>query len=52
MMKAGKFIDYFVHDILDYSIINREGNKFTKDCSIFDVRDAIYEIIEIMEDKA
>ena len=52
MMKAGKFIDYFVHDILDYTIINREGKKFTIDSSVFDVRESIHEILEIMEDKA
>lgn len=52
MVKAGKFIDYFVHDILDYSILSREDRNFTKDITAFDVREAIEEIIEIMDDKA
>ena len=52
MVKAGKFIDYFVHDILDYSILSREDKKFTKDITCFDIRVAIEEIIELMDDKA
>ena len=52
MVKAGKFIDYFVHDILDYSILSREDKKFTKDITRFDIRVAIEEIIELMDDKA
>lgn len=52
MVKAGKFIDYFVHDILDYSILSRNDKNFTKDITCFDVREAIEEILDIMEDKA
>ena len=52
MVKAGKFIDYFVHDILDYSILSRDDKNFTKDITCFDVREAIEEILEIMDDKA
>jgi len=37
---ASKFIDFFVHDILDYTLLNRNGN-FTQDNSVFDVREAV-----------
>ena len=50
-MSASKFIDYFVHDMLDYTILNKEEKNFTKTIEKFDIRDAISEIIEIQEDK-
>lgn len=50
-MSASKFIDYFVHDMLDYTILNKEDKNFMKSVSNFDIRNAIGEIIEIQEDK-
>ena len=47
MTSAAKFIDFFVHDILDYSILNKEEKVFTKALGIFDIREAINEIIII-----
>ena len=44
---AGKFIDYFVHDILDYTILSKDGQNFIKQCSVFDVRKAVKELLEI-----
>ena len=44
---ATKFIDFFVHDMLDYSILNQDEKKFTKDLSKFNIIDAVKEIIEI-----
>ena len=38
---ASKLIDFFVHDILDYSLINHNQKKFIKQNMIFDVRDSI-----------
>jgi signal transduction histidine kinase len=32
-----KFVDYFVHDILDYTILNKEEKNFTKQISVFDI---------------
>lgn len=52
LSQSVKFIDYFVHDILDFSILRKHDEKFTKDTKIFDIRDAIKEIMEIQEDKA
>lgn len=37
MTSAAKFIDFFVHDILDYTILNKDDKNFTKDISVFDV---------------
>ena len=50
-MSTSKFIDYFVHDMLDYTILNKEDKNFTKTIDKFDIRSAINEIIEIQEDK-
>lgn len=52
MVNAAKFIDFFVHDILDYTILNKDHNKFKPQNQLFDIRDAIIQIIEIQEDKA
>jgi len=48
MFSATKFIDYFVHDILDYTILNKQEKNFTKNNVVLDVREAINEIMEIM----
>jgi hypothetical protein len=51
IVSATKFIDYFVHDMLDYTVLNQDDSKFTRTLTVFDVRDAINEIIEILQDK-
>jgi len=38
---AAKFIDFFVHDILDYTILNKDEKNFGKHISVFDIREAI-----------
>ena len=48
---ATKFIDFFVHDILDYTILNKNERIFTKNTVIFDINDAVSEITETFEDK-
>lgn len=48
MFSATKFIDFFVHDILDYSILNKEEKNFSKNFGVFDIREAIQEIIDIL----
>ena len=52
MSSAAKFIDYFVHDILDYTILNKEEKNFAKDITSSDIRATIDEIVEIQADKA
>jgi hypothetical protein len=51
IMSATKFTDFFVHDILDYTIITKEGNNFVKNITVFDIKDAINELKDILEDK-
>ena len=47
IVSASKFIDYFVHDMLDYTILNKEEKNFTKTLEKFNIQNAINEIIEI-----
>ena len=51
MGSATKFIDFFVHDLLDYTILNKDDKNFTKNFTIFNIKMAISEIIETLEDK-
>ena len=51
MASATKFIDFFIHDILDYSILNEGSKNFKKNISVFNVKHAISEIIDTMSDK-
>ena len=41
IFSATKFIDFFVHDILDYTILNKQQKNFTKNSVIFDIREEI-----------
>ena len=52
MAAGSKFIDFFVHDILDYSILNTQKDNFTKNISVFNMSIAVKEIIESLNDKA
>ena len=46
-----KLIDLFVHDILDYSSLNKGKLHLEKNIEIFDVKQAVNEIIDIQHDK-
>ena len=48
---ATKFIDFFVHDILDYTILNKNEQNFTKNIDVFNIKTAVNEIRETFEDK-
>ena len=48
---ATKFIDFFVHDILDYTLLNEKEENFMPNNTLFNIETCINEIIEIMEDK-
>ena len=52
MSSATKFIDFFVHDILDYTMLNKNVNSFVKNISIFNIKDAVDEIVDTLADKA
>lgn len=49
---ACKFVDFFVHDMLDYSVLQNNEHNFVRDCKNFDIREGINEIIQIKEDQA
>jgi len=52
MSCASKFIDFFVHDLLDYTILNKDATNFIKNPAIFDINLALREMCEILEDKS
>ena len=52
LKQAANFVDFFVHDILDYTMLNKDDTNFTKDIKVFDIRLAVTQIIEIQEDKS
>ena len=51
MASATKFIDFFVHDILDYTLLNQSKTTFMKNITIFNILAAIKEIKQILHDK-
>jgi hypothetical protein len=51
MDRAAKFIDFFIHDILDYTILNKKDKNFEKNMDVFDIREAVQEILELLEDQ-
>ena len=40
-----------MHDILDYSILRKSQSQFEKNIEIFDLQQAVNEVIEIQHDK-
>ena len=47
-IKTGaNFIDFFVHDILDYTLLNNNGGKFSKMPKVVDIRESLEEILQI-----
>ena len=41
MTAATQFIDFFVHDILDFSVICKDESKFNPNNSIFNIKNSI-----------
>ena len=52
MKTAAKFIDFFIHDVLDYSILNNQTNNFSKKKEYFNIKEAIETVFEMVEDKS
>ena len=52
MQHATKYIDFFVGDILDYSVLNEASENFKKDFETFDIRDAITTVVDMVTDKS
>ena len=48
---ATKFIDFFVHDILDYTVLNKDAEKFCRNITNENVLKVLNEIKETMQDK-
>ena len=51
MTNSANLLDYFVHDMLDYTILSNDVDRFQKDNSIFDILECIDQIYEMLEDK-
>jgi len=51
IFSATKFIDFFVHDILDYTLLNEKEENFMPNNTVFNLKIGIEEIKEILEDK-
>lgn len=41
LKSAAKFIDFFVHDILDYTILMKKESNFSKNNKVFDIKEAV-----------
>ena len=52
METATKYIDFFVGDILDYSVLNESSENFLKDIKTFDIRKAITTVVDMVTDKS
>ena len=42
-----KFIDFFVHDILDYTLLMKQQSNFMKNNTVFNIKEAMNEIVDI-----
>ena len=45
-------IDFFVHDILDYAVLRGKKQNFSKSIQIFNIKEAIEEVTDILKEKA
>ena len=52
MQHATKYIDFFVGDILDYSVLNEASENFQKRNNTFDIRKAITTVVDMVADKS
>ena len=48
---ATKFIDFFVHDILDYTVLNKDAEKFFPNITYENILKVLSEIKETLQDK-
>ena len=52
MQHATKYIDFFVGDILDFSVLNVASKNFKKESKLFDIRKAISTVVDMVTDKS
>jgi hypothetical protein len=45
MKTACLFIDFFIHDVLDYTVLNNNRNNFVKTLETFEVYEVINTVI-------
>ena len=45
MLSASKFIDFFVHDILDFTLLIKAEKNFVKNIQLFNIKNAVDEIL-------
>ena len=48
---ATKFVEFFVDDMLDYAVLQNKEQGFMKHLTCFDIREAVEEILCILESK-
>lgn len=48
MTSSSQFIDYFVHDILDYTLLNNEHGQFKANIQVFDIKESLNQIERIL----
>ena len=51
MVSATKFLDFFVHDMLDYTILNKDDQNFIKNITVANIKVVLNELLEMMIDK-
>ena len=51
MTNSANLLDYFVHDMLDYTVLTNSVENFIKDNSSFDIAECINQLYEMLEDK-
>ena len=51
MKTASQFIDFFIHDVLDYSVLFNKSKNFIKTEDNFDILEVITTVIQMIEDK-
>lgn len=44
-------IDYFIHNILDYTLLNNNGGRFKKHISVFNIKKSTFQMTHILKDK-
>ena len=49
---SAQLIDFFVHDILDYALLKGKKQNFMPDIQIFDIEEAVNQVVEVLQDKA
>jgi len=52
MTSSSQFIDYFVHDILDYTVLTNEQDDFKPNVEVFNIKESCNHVEKILKDQA